>query len=289
MNINDWRYSNHTVYPNKPPHVDISTEEDVVNGGIVWKAFPKAFRVSYITDWDCKVETSFWYVIKDTAFDLTALKAKRRYEITKANRNFSVRQISALDSIDDIYDVYLESLDGYENEIPIPKDSFKSQVELIINYDSTIGGGRRMVLYGAYDNNNRLCGYAHIIIYRDCALFSQLKTRPSEESKGINAALCYKILVDLSEELNGGGFYISDGARNLYHKTHFQDYLEKYFLFRKAFCRLVVVWNPKISWIITMLYPFRRLFLRLDSLKFVHALNAMLLAEEISRECKKKQ
>lgn len=43
-----------------------------------------------------------------------------------------------------------------------------------------------------------------------------------------------RILEDNNDRLNKG-FYINDGARSIRHETAFQDYLEKYFGFRKAY------------------------------------------------------
>ena len=42
---------------------------------------------------DCGYETNWWYVVKDTPFDLNSLKAKRRYEINKGIKNFEVIDI----------------------------------------------------------------------------------------------------------------------------------------------------------------------------------------------------
>lgn len=66
-----------------------------------------------------------------------------------------------------------------------------------------------------------MCGYAHLIKYKDICFFSTLKTRPSSESKGIYAAICYQILSDLEDDLQKNDFFISDGSRNLFHETHF--------------------------------------------------------------------
>ena len=145
-----------------------------------------------------------------------------------------------------------------------------------------------MLVYGAFNEDEQMCGYAHLIKYKDHCSFSTLKTRPSSESKGINAAICYQILSDLEEDLQRDDFFISDGARNLFHETHFQDYLEKYFCFRKAYCKLNVVWNPKYDWIIKALWPFRNLFFKFDNNKVFHAMNALLRSEEIRRNCSNK-
>ena len=136
-------------------------------------------------------------------------------------------------------------------------------------------------------NNDTNCYI--IVIYIICRESNDrfgLKTRPSAESKGINAAICYKIILDCNDDLLKGNFFISDGARNLSHVTHFQDYLQKYFGFRKAYCRLRVVYRPLFKPIIAILFLFKNFLKKFDSYSLFHKINAILLAEEVSRDCK---
>lgn len=49
----------------------------------IWKKYPHAFRAEYASDWDCGVESSYWYVIKDVPFDVNALKAKGGMKLQK--------------------------------------------------------------------------------------------------------------------------------------------------------------------------------------------------------------
>ena len=86
MKINGWRYYNHAAIPTTLPHEtpDISPIED---GGI-WKLDGSPLLARWTTDFDCGYETNWWYIIKDTPFDISALKAKRRYEINKGVKNF---------------------------------------------------------------------------------------------------------------------------------------------------------------------------------------------------------
>ena len=79
------------------------------------------------------------------------------------------------------------------------------------------------------------------------------------------------------------GTIICDGARSINHETHFQDYLEKYFDFRKAYCKLHIEYNPKIKWSIPLLYSMRKMLLKFDGIGFVHQINAVLKMEEIVR------
>ena len=75
------------------------------------------------------------------------------------------------------------------------------------------------------------------------------------EREGVNFALIYGILSYFDKELREG-CYLCDGSRVLVHKTHFQDFLEKYFQFRKAYCVLHVGYRFPLNLIVKILFPF---------------------------------
>lgn len=112
--------------------------------------------------------------------------------------------------------------------------------------------------------------------------FTELKVVPDMEKRAVNAAIIDMILRDYSEFIHDGG-YICDGSRSINHETHFQDYLEKYFGFRKAYCHLHVKYNPKIKWLIKFLFPIRKALLAFDGIGFVHSINSVMKMEEICR------
>lgn len=117
------------------------------------------------------------------------------------------------------------------------------------------------------------------------AMFSVQKTTPAYEKFGLNAALVYKILLEYKDFLDNGG-YICDGERSVNHETAFQEYLEKYFGFRKAYCRLHMKYRPLISVIVKMLLPFRKMLLTFDEIQIVHNINSVLRLEMIYRSFK---
>ena len=82
--------------------------------------------------------------------------------------------------------------------------------------------------------------------------------------------------------------YICDGARSISHETAFQDYLEKYFEFRKAYCELNIKYNPKWKLTIKFLYFFRKIFRLLEGIGIIHQINGIMKMEEIVRGQKRK-
>lgn len=99
MSLKDWKYYNHAIIPAVEPHEkpDLSCIKDRT----IWKVGGIPFLARWTTDYDCGCETSWWYVIKDTPFNIATLKAKRRYEINKGKKNFEVRRINPSEYVED--------------------------------------------------------------------------------------------------------------------------------------------------------------------------------------------
>ena len=274
MQIDGWKYYNHAAIPTTAPHEDPNV--DPINDGSIWKINGRPLLARWTTEFDCGYETNWWYVIKDSPFDINKLKAKRRYEINKGNKNFNIREIDPAEWCEKICEVTIAACSTY------PK-TYRPN----LNYEQLIADIKSWTCYKVYGafgaNDESFCGYACLETYKKHIEFCMMKTLPSYEKLGINAAIVNHILSDHTVFLCKGG-YICDGARNIYHETAFQSFLEKYFGFKKAYCHLHVVYNKKIFWLIKLLYPIRSLLLRLDHIRIVHKLNSVLRMEEICRK-----
>lgn len=230
----------------------------------------------WTTEFDCGYETTWWYVIKDGPFDIMDLKSKRRYEINKGIKNFDVKVINPEQYEEEMYSIQVAAYSAYPKKYrpKIDKNSF---------IDSLANWGQYTVLGAFYRKTNEMVGYAYFEWESDNYIgFKVLKTNPEYEKYSINAALVEKILSYLSNFLESGGI-ICDGSRNISHETKFQDYLEKYFGFRKAYCKLHVAYNPRIKWLIKLLYPVRRVLLKFDEVGIIHQANSILYMEELVR------
>ena len=277
MLINGWRYYNHAAIPTTAPHEE--PDLSPIESKQIWKLGDgKApLLARWTTDFDCGYETNWWYVIKDTPLDTTALKAKRRYEINKGVKNFEVVTIDPVNYAEDLYKVQVAALAAYpgKHRPVVDRAGFIREMEK----------WRSNVVLGAFHREtNELCGYAFLTMQNPGNInFSVLKAKPEFEKLAVNAALVEGVLRHFEGFLSNGG-YICDGARSINHETAFQDYLEKYFGFRKAYCRLCITYNPKIKWLIKLLFPMRRLLLKLDGIGIIHSINAILRMEEIHHE-----
>lgn len=272
--MNNWQYYNNALIPATPPHIVVNDSQ--LKDKKFWKSLKsKVYFARYITDYDCGYETNWWYVIKDAPLEIENLKKKRRYEIKKGLKNFEIKKIDPIQYKDDIFYVYIQAQQSYskKNQFKINKNDFLKNIEKWDKY----------VVYGAfYSGDNRLCGYSILKECGKCISLSVQKTIPDFEKYALNAALIAKILEDYKHFITNG-CYICDGARNINHETNFQDYLEKYFEFRKAYCKLKIVYNPKYKFFIKMLYPFRKILRKLDNIKMIHKINGVMTMEEYVR------
>ena len=273
--MSDWKYYNHAMIPIYAPH----EEHDFGKTDFrkLWKENKKALLARWTTDFDCGYETNWWYVIKDEPFDLTNLKAKRRYEVNMGLKNFDVRPIDPTQYREELYEVQVAAFSAYPQKYrpTIDRTAFIKGVD----------GWSKCHLFGAFfKESGELVGYA-LLQEKDESFvnFSVQKTIPRFEKFAINAALVEGILNYYTDFLSGGGI-ICDGARSVNHETAFQDYLEKYFEFRKAYCRLHIEYRPKIRWIVKCLFPFRNLLKKYDGIGAVHKINGILKMEEILRQ-----
>lgn len=228
----------------------------------------------WTSDFDCGYETEWWYCIKDTPYDISKLDSKRRYEINKGRRNFFTKQINPSQFKKEIADVMIAAFSAYPEEYR-PKKTKEQYCESIKDWNATI--------IGCFcRESERLVGFCYSTEKGLCIYFSMMKTMPQYEKLAVNAALVDGLLVYYRDSLQAGS-YICDGERNILHKTNFQDYLEKYFGFRKAYCQLHVVYRKPLGAMISILYNARKWFYQHDDKKLLCKVAAVLKMEEIVR------
>lgn len=268
---NGWKYYNHAMIPTCAPHEEVNIES--LKDRSVWEK--GALLARWTSNFDCDYKTEFWYCIKDDIFDIQKLKSKRRYEITKGQRNFSCKKILAKDYVDEIIDILIESAKEYpakyRNEI-----DYRKMCQRIPLWNE------RFVVYGAFNLEEKLCGYAYLEKHKTYSDFCVLKVYPSCEKYSINAALIAYILKDYENDLQQG-HYICDGSRPIQHETNFQEYLEKYFGFRKAYCHLHIKYRFPMRLVVNTLYVIRTFIKKHDYNKIIHYIVGILKMEEIVR------
>lgn len=103
-------------------------------------------------------------------------------------------------------------------------------------------GGEGWVFFGTRNQYGEFSGYAYLID----AEFVDLNQIQMKKN-GINATLVEAIMTYYDKKLNADNiFYICDGMRSTRRATHFQDYLEKYFvvcILYFVFCQSDIVYS----------------------------------------------
>lgn len=230
----------------------------------------------WIDNFDCGYETEWYHVIKDEPFDITALKAKRRYEINKGLKNYRIQIINPKQYTLDLYKIIIAAYSSYPRKYrpKLNKTDFFTSIESWSTSD--------IIVLGAFDRlSSHICGFVILINHEEYISYSVHKVMPSEEKKGINAALVFGVMEYFNKSNNYK--YVTDGERAIRHETQFQDYLMKYFGFRRAYCRLKIVYNPYVKAIVYLLYPFRKVIYRFNSINFLHNIYSVLEQERIRR------
>ena len=271
MNINGWKYYNHAVIPDTPPHITPDTKP--IEDGSIWKMKEKPLLARWETDFDCGYETNWWYVIKNKPFVLEEISSKERKSIRQALRKCYVKKIQPSEYVEQLYNCYLAAASKYENLGTVQtKEQFYFACEKgLTDY------------WGGFDaETGMLIGYMTVYDRETFAEIATAKFNPSYFGKQVSDALYYYILDYYLNEC--GKDYICSGSRNINHKTNTQEYKIRRFRYRKAYCKLHIVYNPRIRWIIKILYVFRKILFKMDFITFIHQINAVLQMEEIVRK-----
>jgi len=262
---NKWKYYNNALIPAGAPHD--SLDEESLKNNPLWKN-KKTLFARWTTDFDCGYETPWWFCIKDEPFDIDKVNAKKRYEINKGKKNFEIRLIEFSKYIDEMYEVYIsgskeETLDiGDRN-----REGFIREIDGELKYGLT--------MFGAFHRESgKLCGYAYARKRYGYINYMTHKVDPAYEKIAVNAALVEGVLSYFADDIKNG-IYLCDGERSVYHETRFQDYLERYFEFRKAYCRLNLKYKPLLGLIVKMIYPYRKIIGKVSFMKKVFAVLKM--------------
>ena len=267
----EWRKYNRALISNRAPHIDSNSE----NISLLLKK-EKAFLARWVSDFDCKKETDFWYIICDKNKGIEEYSVNTRSKIKRGLKNCDVREIGKQEIIINAYEVYNKAFLKYTTHFTCQsKDHFIQEIESL---------GCEWEFFGVY-YKEKLVAYCLCSIKDDTCNYSTIKFHPQYLKYYTSYALFYTMnryyLVDRKLK------YVNDGSRNLVHKTNIQAFLITKFGFRKAYCRLHVKYNPILRFIVIFIYPLRFVFHRFNN-KFAVKITALLWQEKIIRSFYKK-
>lgn len=229
-----------------------------------------AWMLRNIYDWDCQTETNFWEIINDKHREIEELPSKTRNQIRRSLKDCDIRKISGKELIEsDGYKVYFEAFKRYRNIVsnPVSREIWEKGINQESNHD----------YWGVFiKDTDNLIAWGHNTILGESINYNTLKAIPEFMNKHYPY---FGLLFTMNNYyLNEKGYkYVSDGFRSITEHSNIQPFLEKNFLFRKAYCRMNLVYKSWFGLIIKTLYPFR------NSIK-IPQIKSILKFEEIRRD-----
>lgn len=222
--------------------------------------------VENIYDFDCKEETSAWFVIKDSFGGMEEFSSNMRRKVRKSQSLFDVKRITNEYLAENGYEVFRTAELGYG----IKEGAFESEEVWKRNKLNT-----KLELWGAIcKENGRLVAYSENQVTGLSCNYRVLKADFPYRKLYVFYGLIYEMNRYYLEER--GLKYVNDGFRSLTEHSNIQPFLIENFKFRKAYCKANIVYKWWVGIAVRLLYPLRKIIR-------VAKLQALLRVEEIRR------
>lgn len=267
----EWVYKQGALIPNSSPHCSIVLTEEEQKSLL---KHTRAYFLRWTDSFDMK-ESSFWYIIKDSCEKIEKLSSNTRSKIRRGEKRSVVRVIDKKTIRDEGYETYLLASIKYDTFEDIMTE--KEFVNYIDKLDEN-----KYQFWGVYDGQtNKLIAYSQNQIYDNVCFYEEMFFHPDYLKNYISYLLIYEMNRYYLERKSFK--YISDGARSMSHNTNIHHFLIDKFNFRKAYCRLNIVYRWDVGLVVKILYPFRKIVEKLDS-GFFKRLYVLLKHEKLRRD-----
>ena len=264
--MKNWRKYNGSIIPLTPPHIEVDTigiEKKIKEENV--------FFARWTSDFDCKEEKEFWYVICDYKLDISDYSKNTRSKIRRGLKNCHVRLVSKSEIIANGFDAYNAAFLNYRSHFhPKTEREFKDE---IINLSNEWE-------FWAIYIERKMIGFSQNRVIGDYCDYSTIKFHPDYLRFYSSYALFYTMNQYYLNEKNFQ--YVNDGSRSISHDTNIQEFLIQKFKFRKAYCTLNIIDSYKIKLLIYVFFSFR-LILSMLNFGFFIKLNILLNQEKIRR------
>lgn len=237
-----WRYS---LAPDKEPQLSNSQCADLLKQG--------GWMVRNTYDFDCKIETEFWYIIKDTFGGMDELSSNVRRKIRRAFETIDYKIIDNKTVKDFGYSIIEATFKDYK-----VKD--REMNETVFNDYLNYCNKGCFDYWGIYDKENQqLIGFCTVHVWDKSCEYGITAIWPKYLH---NATYPYYGLYYKMNEyyLDNQKFkYVTDSARSITEHSNIQPFLEQNFKFRKAYCKLKIKYKWWFGIIVRVLLPFRNI------------------------------
>lgn len=246
----EWKKYHGALLFGRAPHISIElTKDDKIK--LLDKS--KAYFLRWISEWDTR-ESEFWYVIKDSFGGMEELSSNTRSKVRRGLKQCIVKKVSKEIIANEGYDVYHHAFDNYNTYIkPTNREIFKQN---ILNCSTC-------EFWAVYTNDeDKMIAYSQNFIEDNSVNYATIKFHPSYLKLYPSYALFYEMNHYYLEDKNF--LYVNDGARSISHDTNIQNFLIQKFKFRKAYCRLNIVYRKDIAVMVKLLYPLKSIISKLN-------------------------
>jgi hypothetical protein len=178
--------------------------------------------------------------------------------------------------IDELYECSHNAFLKYKNASNEPSRSqFEQECQLACE--------KKIEFWAGFDlKTEKIVGWLNVNVYDSWCEIVTAKFDPRYLYMRVSDALYASVLKSYLNEC--GKKYVSSGSRSIQHTTRTQEYKESHFGYRKCFCFLNIVYSKKMNFLVTLLYPFRRITLHLGKfVKPLHQISAIMQMEQIRR------
>jgi len=252
--------------PHQSPIIDIRSAKELL------KKY-NAYLVRWETDFDCQL-SEWWHVINDTKYSFDDLSRNTRSKVRRGLKRFKVEKVSKDYIINNGYAVYKESFNSYNTfEIVFSEKEFEHSINQLPNETE---------FWATIDiSNGETVGFSENMVNDQACFLVSIWVTPEALKKYAFYNLIQTMLDYYLNIMNLK--YVSDGARTINHITGIHDFLISKFKFRKAYCRLHVVYSPAVSLVVKLCFPFKTLLKRFNSYNNISKLLVLLEQERIRR------
>jgi len=238
-----WRYN---LNPDVEPKLtNFQCKELLQDGGLM---------VRNTFDFDCKDETQFWYIIKDSFGGMEELSSNVRRKIRRSLELFEYGLIDRSTISKQGYDIIDETYKNYKI-----KDRQMSQ-KIFDNYLKHCDNNN-YDYWGIFDKESKhLIGFCAVHLWNNCCEFG--KTGIYSFYKKSSFYAYYGLYYKMNEYYLGEQHfkYVTDSSRSITEHSNIHQFLEQNFKFRKAYCKLKLHYKWWFGFIVRTLYPFRNIF-----------------------------
>ncbi|MDR0970574.1 MAG: hypothetical protein LBM67_08585 [Lentimicrobiaceae bacterium] len=226
--------------------------------------------VRNIYNFDNTENKNFWYVIKDHFGGLDELSSRTRTKVRKALKTYDIRKINKEEMLQNGFSVFVAAAKKYKRKTrTLSEKQFYDLINQSKNTDFWMCFEKT--------TQNPVALAINSLIDNTCA-YSILKTDPNYlGSTYPNYGLLFEMNRYYLDEQKMK--YVNDGSRTITERSQIQQFLEKRFHFRKAYCNLTIHYATWMKPIVRVLYPCRK-FIPLQNVRDLLNMESMHRGEK---------